>query len=144
MKEIRGNIWDYHYEGNWVVITTNGVVKANGEAVMGKGIALQAKLRYPELPYELGRAIKMYGNRVILLDGVTKLRKMFSFPTKHHWRDKSDLGLIEESAKQLAAIAPKEKIYIVRPGCSNGQLDWKDVKPILERYLDGRFVVVQN
>jgi len=145
MKEVSGNIWDYHNKGDWIAITTNGDVKSNGEAVMGKGVALQAKRRFPELPYELGQAIKVYGNRVILLDGMMKVRKIFSFPVKHHWWEKASLELIKESAENLAAIlATSSVLYTVRPGCGNGGLDWKDVKPILEEYFDDRFVIVQN
>ena len=45
MKEVTGNIWDY--PADIVCITTNGSTTRNGSAVMGKGIALQAKERYP-------------------------------------------------------------------------------------------------
>lgn len=57
MKEVTGNIWDYHEKGYWIVITTNGTVKANGEAVMGRGVALQAKRKYQGLPWRLGQEI---------------------------------------------------------------------------------------
>jgi len=43
MKEVIGNIWNYYNKGNWIVITTNGTIKKNGEAVMGRGVALEAK-----------------------------------------------------------------------------------------------------
>jgi len=143
MKEITGNIWDYHEKGHWIVITTNGNVKANGEAVMGKGIALQAKQRYPDIPKELGEAITNVGNAVYACEG----HRIVCFPTKHNWWEKASLELIEESYKQLVqfvSVMVLEGIYLVRPGCSNGQLDWKDVKPILEKYLDDRFVVVER
>ena len=87
MKEITGNIWDYHEQGHWIIITTNGVVKVNGEAVMGKGIALECKTRYPEVPRELGKSITEIGN-CLHHDGS---RGLVFFPTKHHWRDKSDI-----------------------------------------------------
>lgn len=34
MIELIGNIWDFHDENSWVVITINGTVKANGECVI--------------------------------------------------------------------------------------------------------------
>ncbi|KKK48761.1 hypothetical protein LCGC14_3141900, partial [marine sediment metagenome] len=62
MKEISGNIWNFHEQGHWIVITTNGTVKANGEAVMGRGVALQAKRKFPALPKLLGKQIQQVGN----------------------------------------------------------------------------------
>lgn len=142
MKEIKGNIWDFHDKGNWIVITTNGTVKANGEAVMGRGVALQAKQRFPKLPQYLGMCLSTYGNNVTHLDDPYH---MISFPVKHNWWEKADLALIEESAKILAKVTREDgKVYMVRPGCGNGGLNWKDVKPILEKYLDNRFIIVER
>ena len=85
MKEVIGDIWDYHDQGHWIVITTNGIVKSNGEAVMGKGIALQAKQRYPDLPKELGQSITFCGNTVRVLGRPPfSGYRLVSFPTKHH------------------------------------------------------------
>lgn len=157
VKEIKGNIWDYHDKGHWIIITTNGTIKANGEAVMGRGVALQAKRRYPSLPQDLGKAIIFRGSK---LWSWPEFRLM-TFPTKNDWRNKSDLSLIETSCKELVhwlnSIRDffanelrikledgKAKIYMVRPGCGNGGLDWKDVKPVLEKYLDDRFIVIEK
>ncbi len=113
---------------------------------MGKGIALQAKQRYPELPRELGDVIKTQGNRV----HCDSSRGLLLFPTKYGWWEKSSLDLIETSTRELVDLFDNlisdypTPIYLVRLGCSNGQLDWKDVKPILEKYLDDRFVVVER
>ena len=35
-----------------------------------------------------------------------------------------------------------ETVVLPRLGCGLGQLRWDDVKPILERYLDDRFIVL--
>ncbi len=145
MKEIVGDIWDFHEQGKWIVITTNGTIKANGELVMGKGIALQARQRYPDIPKTLGSYIKEYGTRVAL-DGQHGL---IFFPTKYDWRKASDLKLIEVSACELTEQLELVKgyptpIYMPRPGCGNGGLNWEDVKPVLEKYLDDRFVVVSK
>ena len=145
MKEVIGNLWDYHEKGHWVAITTNGFVKRNGEAVMGRGVALEAKKRFPRLPEVLGLSIKFCGNTVRVLGTPPFLDyKLVAFPVKHRWWERADVALIEEGCKLLSISWPKGvKLYMVRPGCGNGGLDWKDVRPILEKYLDDRFVVVQ-
>lgn len=69
---------------------------------------------------------------------------------KHNWWEKADTSLIEQSTLQLKDFFDTiiggypTPIYLVRPGCGNGQLDWKDVKPILEKYLDDRFTIVER
>lgn len=70
------------------------------------------------------------------------------FPTKHDWHDRSDLDLIEQSARELAEVANLrdwQTVALPRVGCGLGQRDWKtEVKPILEQYLDSRFIVVDH
>jgi len=141
VKEVKGNIWNYYNKGCWIVITTNGTVKNNGEAVMGRGVALQAKNRFPELPKILGDLLKKYGNQVYYITTI----HIFTFPVKHNWYEKADLDLIEKSCRELGrSNCPGiEPYYMVRPGCGNGGLDWKNVKPILEKYLDDRFTIVE-
>uniref|UniRef100_A0A6M3L1U0 Macro domain-containing protein n=1 Tax=viral metagenome TaxID=1070528 RepID=A0A6M3L1U0_9ZZZZ len=146
MEEIFGDIWEHHKASRWVVITTNGEVRNDGACVMGRGVAKQAATKFPKLAYELGNKIASAGNNVYVFDDL----KLITLPVKHHWKDKADLSLIERSLQQLVAWAdtpPRKhgKFYIVRAGVGNGKLDWeKDVKPLFERYLDDRFVVVQN
>jgi hypothetical protein len=145
MKEVKGNIWDFYGRGNWVVITTNGTVKRNGACVVGRGITLEAKNRIENLDKILGKAIQAFGNQVFVLQSLCGA-KIISFPVKHNWYEKADLDLIERSCKQLSFINENRNltIYMPRPGCGNGRLDWNEVRPILEKYLDDRFVVVNN
>lgn len=142
MKEVKGDIWDCHDRGHWIVITTNSVVNSS-RAVMGKGIALEAKERFSELPILLGEKLTRWGNHVYLFRPPIRL---ITFPTKEDWRLNSLPTLIAQSAFELMMMwkgsIRQPTIYMPRPGCGNGGLDWKDVKPILERYLDDRFVVV--
>lgn len=144
IKEIKGDIWEFWKNGKWIIITTNGYVKKNGEAVMGRGIALQAKLRHPSLPKELGNLILQLGNVPMFF---MKLH-LITFPVKYNWWEKADLKLIEDSAKLTCEwskkVIPNEIIYITRVGCGNGKLLWKEVKPILERQLDSRFIVCDS
>lgn len=140
MKEIAGNIWDF-YPGHAIVITTNGnVKKKNGECVMGRGCAKEAKDRFPWIAKELGFRIKRYGNHVHLLG-----QGIISFPTKHNWWEDSDISLIERSTQELVAIVNEigwDSVVLPRPGCSNGRLEWDEVKPVLEKYLDDRFEII--
>ena len=141
MREIKGNLWDFHKQGHWVAITTNGVVRADGACVMGRGVALQAKRRFPRLPFELGDKINKEGNRVHLFPEY----RIISFPVKHRWFERADIQLIEQSARGLACIlsGSDETVYLVRPGCGNGGLLWEVVKPVIAPILNDRFVIVQ-
>ena len=143
IKEIKGDLWEYYKQGFWIVIPTNGFVKNNGEAVMGRGLALQAKRRFPDLPAELGKRIKEYGNVVFTFYNY----HVITFPVKHLWWNKAIIKLIKKSCISLREIfrynptGIPTPVYLPRVGCGNGKLDWKDVKPILEKYLDDRFIV---
>lgn len=145
MIEIKGNIWDFYKKDPeaFICITTNGFVKNNGECVMGAGVAKEAKDKFKGLATLLGSLIKKKGNNVFMLPG----EKIFSYPTKHNWFEDSDLQLIEKSAKQLIKYINEYKIprvYLPRPGCGNGKLKWKDVKPVIENILDDRVLIVSK
>jgi hypothetical protein len=139
MRIDSGNLWTY--PAHIRVITTNGVVDRNGCAVMGKGIALQAKQRYPNLPQQLGELLLENGNHVYYLDN-----NIISFPTKHHWKEMSNISLIRRSALELREKIISKGLVVAMPppGCGNGGLVWKDVYPILEDILDDSFVVLFN
>lgn len=144
MQGIHGNLWDYHKKGDWVAVTTNGMVKANGECVMGRGTALQAARKYPSLPLRLGRSINAFGNHVMHFPDL----RLFSFPVKHNWWESADLKLILRSAHELVDVVNKSlaetaAIYMPRPGCGNGQLKWVDVYPTLQGVLNHRFTIVE-
>jgi hypothetical protein len=149
MIEERGNFWDA--PATYRCVTTNGVVRADGRAVMGKGIALEAvryaaSLRNPvDIPAALGVMLKSKGNHVQLL----KPTNLISFPTKNDWRDQADLALIERSARELVrlindlGLGPDARVVLPKPGCTNGGLLWEDVRAMLAPILsDKRFVVI--
>lgn len=136
--------------GDAVCITTNGDKKQNGCAVMGAGIAKNAAMRFNNLARDLGVRLSKYGNKVYDMgtyrDAVTgDWIRIITFPTKHHWREDSDLALIKVSAEQLLDICDQGGItrcYLPCPGCGKGGLDWESqVKPLLETILDDRFII---
>lgn len=150
-----------------ICITTNGHVKKNGQAVMGRGTALGAAQRYYGIQALLGTKISKKGNRVhrltrknAQLPYLKLARKngplltptpwhIVSFPVKHDWKDDADLKLIKSSCSQLKKLIDKmgwEKVLLPRPGCGNGNLSWKKVKSVVKDVLgyDDRIVVVTN
>lgn len=73
-----------------VCVTTNGMVKKNGHAVMGAGIAKHANISFAGLAFELGKLLTAHGNQVydmgVYRDSFTGRRtRIITFPTKHEW-----------------------------------------------------------
>jgi O-acetyl-ADP-ribose deacetylase (regulator of RNase III) len=114
----------------------------NSKGVMGKGLALQFKKRYPAMYEEYKKACEQGKLRVgVLLPPykVNERRWILNFPTKNDWRFKSSLKYIESG---LICFIEKYKewgitsIAFPRLGCQFGGLSWKDVKPLMARYLE--------
>lgn len=130
-------------------VTTNGMIRRDGRAVMGAGIAKLADQRF-DLANTLAGQLRAHGNHAAYLKTAANAHgpfNIFSFPTKHDWRDKSDIQLIKQSARELIKLCDEMNIttcYIPRPGCTNGQLSWPDVKQELLPILDDRFIVVSH
>ena len=103
MREVTGNLWDFHAKGEWVAITTNGIVTHDGRCVMGRGVAKEAVTRFPGISHELGTQIRQHGNHVQILWS----RRVIAFPVKHHGRERASLKLIERSATELSAFSVK-------------------------------------
>ena len=148
MKEIRGDLWDYLLKPRHVVcITTNGFVKKNGEAVMGRGCAKQATNLIQDLPILVGSHLSKNGNHVgqIKVAMGKKSLRLITFPVKHNWYEDADLTLIRTSAYELAKIAKREdtKTFVLpRPGCGNGHLAWKAVKEVVVDLLPDNVAVI--
>jgi len=153
MIEIKGDLWAEGKKADAICITTNGFVKKNGAAVMGRGCALEARQKFPGIDFILGKELLQYNTRVfeILTYNQNKEHSIsiVSFPVKYNFWEKASLTLIEKSAKELVEAANNreswKKILIPRPGCGNGKLDWNtEVKPILEGILDNRFYIISK
>lgn len=95
MIEVTGDLWTY--PADWRVITTNGTVKKNGECVMGRGCAAEAKKKYLGLALNLGTRIEFYGNVPLVFEQ----ERLVTFPVKHRWYEKADLQLIAKSVSAL-------------------------------------------
>lgn len=131
IKYVQGDI--FNSPAQVLVNTVNTV------GVMGKGIALSFKKMYPEM-FEAYRKEcdkhRLIIGKLMLWYGTDHWVLMF--PTKEHWRNSSRLEYIE---KGLMTFVRKYTDYNItsiafpKLGCGNGELDWIDVKPLMEKYL---------
>lgn len=112
----------------------------NCVGVMGKGIALQFKSKWPRNFAEYAAACKagqVRPGRMFIHDagGLVKPRYIINFPTKDHWRGASRMEFIRDGLIDLVAQVRRLDIRsIAMPplGCGNGGLDWAQVRPVIE------------
>jgi O-acetyl-ADP-ribose deacetylase (regulator of RNase III)/uncharacterized protein YwgA len=111
----------------------------NTVGIMGKGVALAFKKRYPE----------MFHDYVIRCDrGEVRLGEPYvyhaydhlvvNFPTKQHWRSVSRLSDIVAGLDYLERHYKEwgiKSLAVPPLGCGNGQLEWRVVGSILLRHL---------
>lgn len=147
-REARGDMWKMAADAH--CITTNGDVRKDGAAVMGRGCALEAAAMFPAIRADLGYLINEHGNHVHLL-GPRRHRGnryvVYSFPVKHHWNEWASFGLIERSAYELMETVESQgysTVLLPRPGCGNGHLQWEEVRQVLSPILDDRIVIVSR
>jgi O-acetyl-ADP-ribose deacetylase (regulator of RNase III) len=115
----------------------------NCVGIMGKGIALQFKQRWPENFKAYASACKKGEVKIgkmftYMLNGNDKPNFIINFPTKIHWRNKSELSYITEGLDDLIKVIKDfniKSIAIPALGCGNGNLDWNIVYPIIKEKL---------
>lgn len=97
MIEIHGDLWDYYDRGFICCITTNGYVKKDRRAVMGRGTAKQALERFPDIDLELGFLIKTLNPLYVLWLPYPspQNRRLLAFPVK------PDRGVCRPSKKNV-------------------------------------------
>ncbi len=111
----------------------------NTVGVMGKGLALSFKQRYPKMfeQYKIACEKKLLtiGKLMLFYEADHWL---LLFPTKENWRNPSKLEYIEKGLMKFVQTYAEKNISSIafpRLGCGNGELDWNEVKPLMERYL---------
>lgn len=135
-----------------IELTRGNILKVDAEALvntvncvgfMGRGLALQFKRSFPEnfRVYEAAckRGEVRPGHMLVVETGqLTNPRYIVNFPTKRHWRANSQLPDIEAGLEALVAEVKRRNLrsIAVPPlGCGLGGLDWRDVRPRIERAL---------
>lgn len=130
---IKGNIFNSHSQT--IVNTVNCV------GVMGKGIALVYKLRYPQL-FEKYQAVCKKGlldiGKLWLYKEEDNVPWVLNFPTKKHWKFPSEYGYIEAGLQKfLSSYKEKGITSIAFPllGANNGGLEPNKVLDIMKKFL---------
>lgn len=112
----------------------------NCVGVMGKGVALEFKKRFPKMHEDY---VARCTRHEVRLGKPYLFRHLMSpwvlnFPTKGHWRSVTKLDDIVRGLRYLIDNYEEWGItsMAVPPlGCGNGQLEWRIVGPTLYRYL---------
>jgi O-acetyl-ADP-ribose deacetylase (regulator of RNase III) len=127
----------------------------NCVGVMGRGIALQFRKAFPEnfkvykaaCEHEEVRPGKMLVFETGLLTGP---RYIINFPTKRHWKGKSQMKDIAAGLPALVEEIQRRGIRSVAVpplGCGLGGLDWSKVRPKIEQALaklpDVRVLIIE-
>lgn len=111
----------------------------NTVGVMGKGLALVFKKRYPEMFLCYQRACEknqLKIGKLMLWNGPDY--QVLLFPTKENWRYPSQPEYIEQGLKKFRDRYIEKGITSIgfpRLGCGNGELKWEEVKSLMEKYL---------
>ena len=136
IRYTQGNLLDASQEA--LVNTVNEV------GVMGKGVALMFKEKFPESSRTYQKAAEAGAVRVGQMyetqgDSLTGPQWIIHFPTKKHWRHPSRIEWIREGLRDLIRVLRERGIRSVALPplvCGNGGLDWDVVRREIERAFD--------
>jgi O-acetyl-ADP-ribose deacetylase (regulator of RNase III)/uncharacterized protein YwgA len=113
----------------------------NCVGVMGKGVALEFKKRWPKMFDDYERRCQRkqvrLGEPYLYQNGTGSV---INFPTKDHWRSPSRIADIESGLDYLVAHASEwgiRSLALPPLGCGNGGLEWAEVGPLMYRKLHG-------
>jgi len=128
--------------GQTLVNTVNCV------GVMGKGVALEFKKRFPAMFEDYVRrcerkAVRL-GEPYLFRDASGQ--SIVNFPTKAHWRSPARLKDIDLGLDHFVAHFGEwgiTSVAIPPLGCGNGGLEWSEVGPLIYRKLHGLTIDVE-
>jgi O-acetyl-ADP-ribose deacetylase (regulator of RNase III) len=131
-----------------VILKSGDLLKDGSEAivntvncvgVMGKGIALQFKQRWPQNFKAYADACKRHlikPGKIFIHDmgHWAEPRYIINFPTKMHWRGGSKIEYIESGLRDLIAQMERlgiKSVALPPLGCGNGGLEWSKVQRVI-------------
>jgi O-acetyl-ADP-ribose deacetylase (regulator of RNase III) len=108
----------------------------NCRGVSGAGLAKSFAQRFP---IHTSSYKEMCREGIVRPGNVYFFRPVVYFPTKDDWRNPSTLEYINtglESFVKSVGLWKVESCAFPPLGCGLGGLDWKTVKPIMQKYLE--------
>jgi len=124
----------FHSESQTFVNAVNCV------GVMGKGIALEFKKRFPDMYRDYAERCKKgkvsLGHPYLFREIVGKW--ILNFPTKGHWRSVTKLQDIINGLEYLRAHYREwgiRSVSLPPLGCGHGRLEWRVAGPVIYRYM---------
>lgn len=126
--------------GDMFSISANCLVNTvNCVGIMGAGVALAFKNRYPSMYEDYKKACDLGQIRPGFLHIWENAETIIiNFPTKRHWRNKSRYEDIQIGLKALNSFLtdkPHLKVSLPALGCGNGGLDWEIVSSMIKDEL---------
>lgn len=119
------------------------VIPVNCVGVMGKGLALYIKMRWPDVFSKYQSACRtglLKPGRVfsVPIHDHGGIKEIINLPTKRHWKDPSLMEDIKSGCQALRDYLQQSSLKSVAVpalGCGNGQLSFEEVRPIIEAAL---------
>ncbi len=123
------------------------VCPVNCVGVMGKGLALEFKRRFPNLEKRYKAMCTQDGYGLKPGDiawGMLSPSQILLAATKKHWRNPTNIVWVETilgNTRWLGRMP--DSIAIPQLGCGCGGLDWADVEPLYRKHLGGLDIDVE-
>lgn len=129
-----------------ILSINNGIkiIPVNTVGVMGKGLALQFKNKYPEF---FNRYQSDCKTGKLGVGKIAVYKNWVMFPTKQDWRKDSTKEIIRASLVELKALLVNIEaklnvypdVYIPKIGCGCGNMKSEVVEQLIRDYLEDRY-----
>lgn len=131
------------------------VCPVNCVGVMGKGLALAFKRRFPYIEEYYQRYCQEHAGEYRLRPGTCLISEelepssepnIILFPTKDHWRNPSRLEWIRSGLERVRELTDSYEITslaVPALGCGLGGLDWEVVRPLMLNHFEDYSIPVE-
>lgn len=136
-----GDMWTALKRTQLFCFTSNASITTRDRLVMGRGMALQVRNKFPDIDKMFAGAIgaqMAYGLAFVRYEHGDRGYNFCAFQVKHHYSDQASMDLIKMSANMLSDVVERDgltRVDLNFPGIGNGRLRASVVRPYLEKTL---------